>query len=195
MGDVYSNRIRELRKLRGMSQEVLSERMGGDIALGTISKLESGRMALTQAYMMRVASALGVEPYEIIAPLPVRMVPVLGNISAGAFAEALETPQGYIPIPPAIGGPRCFALRPMGDSMNLVASPGDYIVVDPDKSSLENGRLYAIRNGDGEATFKRYRSDPPQLVPASDNPVHKTVSIGAEPFTVIGRVIYIGKEV
>lgn len=178
-----------------MSQEALADRMGGDIALGTISKLESGRMALTQFYMQRFASALGVEAYEVIAPKPVRLVPIVGSVAAGAFAEALENPEGYLPIPPSVGGARCFALRPAGDSMNQVAGPSDYIVVDPDQANLENGRLYVVRNGDGEATFKRFRSDPPLLEPVSTNPEHRVIPVGAEPFTVVGRVIYVGKEI
>jgi repressor LexA len=78
--------------------------------------------------------------------------------------------------------------------MNLLADEDSYIVIDPDQNMLERRRIYAVRNQDGEATFKRFRADPPRLEPMSSNPEHKPIPVGAEPFTVIGRVTYVGRE-
>jgi repressor LexA len=191
-----ANRIRDIRRSRELTQEELAAMLGEDTFIATVSRLESGRMTLTLPWMQRISNALGVSPHEIIAEpgKGLRMVPVIGVIAAGTWRQALEEPEGYIPAIESVGGPNCFALRPVGDSMNLVADENSYIIVDPDQTALDNGRIYAIRNVDGEATFKRFNSDPPRLEPMSSNPEHKPILIGQELFTVIGRVTYVGRE-
>lgn len=76
--------------------------------------------------------------------------------------------------------------------MDEVATEDDYVVFDPDQNALEDRKIYAVRCDD-EATFKRYRSDPPRLEPMSSNPAHRPIMVGAEPFTVIARAIYVGR--
>jgi repressor LexA len=107
---------------------------------------------------------------------------------------AVHDPVAWVPVIDRVGGPRCFALKPKGDSMDLIADEDSYIVVDPDQAALESGRIYAVLNSHEEATFKRYRADPPSLEPLSSNPRHKPILIGAEPFRVIGRVTYVGRQ-
>ena len=51
-------RIRELRKLRGLSQEELAERAG--LTLESISRAERGRSEITISSLARVCDALGV---------------------------------------------------------------------------------------------------------------------------------------
>lgn len=171
-------------------------RLGGDVSISTISRLESGRIALTQAWIHRLGPALGINPVELIsdAASQVRLVPVIGHVSAGQWAEAIEDPLDWLPIPGTIGGPKAFALKPKGDSMDQLAGDGEFIVVDPDQIDLIPGRAYIVTNGSGEATFKRYRADPPRLEPDSSNPDHKPILIGREPFLIVGRVIYATRE-
>lgn len=192
-----TNRIRDLRLERSLTQEELAARLGDDTSIATVSRLESGRMTLTQPWMERIAAALGVSPHDIIArpSSGLRMVPLIGQIAAGDWAIALNEPEGWVPVIERVGGPRCFALKPIGDSMDLIADEESYVVFDPDQNSLEDGRVYAVRNAEGEATFKRYRSDPPRLEPMSSNPKHKPIMVGAEPFTVIARATYVGRQI
>jgi repressor LexA len=119
----------------------------------------------------------------------VRLVPVIGEISAGAWQEAVSEPIGTVPIPADAAGPRAFALKPLGDSMNLLVTEEGYAVVDPDQRELIAGKVYAFRNEHGEATFKRYVDSPPRLEPCSTNPEHEPILLGAEPLVVIGRVV------
>lgn len=192
----YANRIRDIRLARGLTQEELAALLGEETSIATVSRLESGRMTLTLPWMKRLSTALGVSTHEIISEpgSGLRMVPLIGDISAGDWTTAVKDPQGMVPVIDRVGGPLCFALRPKGDSMNLVADENSYIVVDPDQKMLESGRIYAVCNGDGETTFKRYRADPPSLEPMSTNVEHKPMMIGEQPFTVIGRITYVGRE-
>lgn len=171
--------------------------LGEDTSIATVSRLELGRMTLTLPWMERIATALGVSLHEIIASpgSGLRMVPLIGEVAAGEWALAVRDPIGWVPVPDRAVGTRCFALRPKGDSMNLIAGEEDsYVVFDPDQNALEEGKIYAVRNTGGEATFKRYRADPPRLEPMSSNPKHQPIMVGVEPFTIIARAIYVGRE-
>ena len=55
------------------------------------------------------------------------------------------------------GDPNCFALRVRGDSMTGAAIlDGDLVVVRPQQSADDDGRLWVALCGD-EATVKRFR--------------------------------------
>lgn len=116
-----------------------------------------------------------------------RMIPVIGLIAAGAWADAVQEPLGYTWTP--FGGPNAFALRVDGDSMDHIVMPGANVIIDPDDRALRDGKAYAVMNSLGEATFKTFRNDPARFEPASRNPKHTTIRVGEDGFTVIGRAI------
>ena len=62
--------IREWRKMRGLTQEQLAERT--TFTPGAISQLETGRTRYTQPILEELASALGVEPGDLISRHPLR---------------------------------------------------------------------------------------------------------------------------
>jgi repressor LexA len=194
MGKYAQNRIREIRKQKGFTLERLAHAVCPDVALTTISKLESGTMALSLDWIKKIAVALDVSPFEIIGVdhKPIRMIPVLGDISAGNWRESIENPNGFVPIPEGRFSPRCFALRADGDSMNRVVADGGFVVIDPDDVDLVDRRVYAVLNSLGETTIKSFRLDPPRLEPCSTNANHKTIPVGQEMFVVIGRAVYTG---
>ena len=189
-------RIRELRQEKGLTLEGLAEAVSAvrkeAVHFTTIAKMERAQRATSLEWVWDLAAALGVSPSDIL-PLPrtraVRMVPLLGKIAAGNWQEAVEDASETIPVPEGEGGTNIFALRPEGSSMNLAVMDGSFVIVDPDQRDLLDGKLYAMMNGEGETTFKRFRADPMRLEPMSDDPEHKTIPLGREPFTVIGRVI------
>lgn len=196
MSETRPNRIRQIRKIKGLSQEELAYRIGDDVSPATISRLEAGRIGLTQAWLERIGRALGVNPLELITDetAQIRLLPVIGFVAAGGWAEAIEHPEGYLPVPVNVGGPSAFALRPRGDSMDQVAEEDEFIVVDPDQRDLIAGKAYVVTDGHGAATFKRYRADPPRLEPDSSNPEHQPIMLGREPFLVVGRVTYATRQ-
>jgi transcriptional regulator with XRE-family HTH domain len=58
--------VRRLRELRGIGQEVLANRSG--LSQGYLSQIEGGRdVAVTEDTLGRIAAALGVEPWVILA--------------------------------------------------------------------------------------------------------------------------------
>lgn len=194
------NRLRELRIERNLTMEALGARAGQimrgeDLSISTVQKLEGRIMAFTIDYLIAFAQALGVAPGELIeeGASGARYVRLVGDIAAGRWKEAVERYDKLIPVPDGIGGPNAFALRPVGDSMNKIVGDDGFIVVDPDQRDLLDGRPFAISNGEGETTFKLYRSSPPRLEPCSTNPEHESIVVGRSPFTVIGRVVFAGQ--
>lgn len=158
--------------------------------LSSIGKLERGAISLTKDWMDRVAAGLGVPPEDLISDRrfdPARRVPLIGTIAAGDWRAAVEDPIDLIPC--TVGGANTFALRPEGDSMNLVVPEGGIIFVDPDDRDLRDGKLYAMMRPGGDATFKRFRVNPMRLEPCSSNRSHRVIAIGEEPLTTLGRVI------
>ena len=114
-----------------------------------------------------------------------RRIPIIGLIAAGSWADAVQEPLGHTWT--IKGGKNAFALRIDGDSMDRIALPGTSVVIDPDDRALLDGKQYAVMNELGEATFKTFRTDPARFEPASNNPRHKTITIGEDGFSIIGR--------
>jgi repressor LexA len=190
------NNIRAIRMRRGFTLEqlaALTPNPRPDVAtdLTTIQKLETGKRKLTSDWMIRIAGALGVEPAELLgvaeAARPLRRVPRVGSIPGGNWKAAIEDPVELIPT--TKGGPNTFALKVEGDSMDLVVEPGTIVFIDPDDRELVDRKYYAVMRPGGETTFKQFRTEPLRLEPCSRNKAHKTILMGEEPLTTIGRVV------
>jgi transcriptional regulator with XRE-family HTH domain len=84
-----SNRIRELRRARGLSTTALAEAIGTTQA--TISRLEKSEMALTLAWMQKIAAALDCTVGDLagtseipatsadVVPIPIEDMPEIAN--------------------------------------------------------------------------------------------------------------------
>lgn len=73
--DVAPNRIRELRDAAGLSMDGLAARCSPPTSASQINKLEKGHVNLTTDWMRRLAAVLGVDPVEILAPIP-KLTPI-----------------------------------------------------------------------------------------------------------------------
>ena len=113
------------------------------------------------------------------------MVPVIGMIAAGNWREAVQAPDGHIPVLDAKA--QVFALRVSGDSIDRVAPDGSYVAIDPTDPTLQDGSIYAVQNGEGETTLKRFRRGPDRLEPDSTNALYQPILLGREAITIIGR--------
>ncbi len=168
----------------GRTQRELADYLGWHPS--AVSRLLAGERQLKAHEQEKIIDFLGAA--DVLTGTPIRRIPIAGRITAGDWRAAVEDPQGWLWC--ESGGPRTFGLRVEGDSMNLLIEEGGYIAIDPDDKDLIPGRIYVVMNGDGETTVKRYMENPARLVPMSDNPVHREIRLGAEPVTVIGRVVW-----
>lgn len=61
---MLGNRIREYRKKRGFSQEILAEKSG--VSTNTISRIEGGQMAMSVGILQKIVKALGVDANTLL---------------------------------------------------------------------------------------------------------------------------------
>lgn len=191
-----SNRIGEIRKAKGLTQEELGAEMRADLTGSTVAKLENGRQKLTVDYAQDIARVLGVSVTELLGldDIGVRVVVLVEEIGPGGWRKAVQECQQTIAIPGSLRGRDIFAVKATDDSMNMIVAKGGFVVVDPGDCDLVAGKIYMVLDGDGLSTCRRFRADPLQMEACSTNPDHAPIRVGSEPFTVVGRVIYSGQE-
>ena len=199
-----SDRLRQARIRKGFDQAIdASSAYGWN--RNTYSSNENGNAPFSFKSAQKYAAAFGVRAEwlysgtgpmvdeEIPIPngaIPVAPIPVIGEIAAGNWKEAVRKSTLSIPAPLPSMPPLAFALEVSGDSMDLLVEDGAMIIVDPGDRQFFHKRYYAVQNGEGETTFKQYMGDPARLVPCSSNPAHKEIILGDEPVTIIGRIIW-----
>jgi len=71
MSTQKSNRIAEIRKAKGLTQQELAEALG--VHWITVSKLERGVMQLTSTWIEKIAAALKVDEVDLLAAKPKRL--------------------------------------------------------------------------------------------------------------------------
>ncbi len=188
--------IAELRAQIGakrFSQRALADHL--KIAPARVTEMVKGERRIQQHEMERVANWLGLSDDAALnlpeGAMPVRPVPLLGEVPGGPWREAVQSRHTYIQA--ALPGTRenAYALKVVGDSMDKLVGDGATIVIDPDDRDLFDKWLYVVRNDDGDVTFKQYRESPARLVPCSRNPEHKIIPIADRTYEIIGRVVLI----
>ncbi|WP_103728909.1 LexA family transcriptional regulator [Novosphingobium sp. HII-3] len=190
LSEAIPNRVRALRAERGWSLAELAERAG--TTASQIMKLEKSQRRLDLNWIERLACAFEISSTELMSgqeenlPTNPFLIPLVGEIAAGNWREAIQHHEHMI-FPPVEGlSKAAFALRTRGDSMDRIIPDGGYVVIDPGEADLREGKVYAVMNSEGETTIKMFRSDPARLEPCSSNPDHQPISLGREQFTVIG---------
>jgi SOS-response transcriptional repressor LexA len=120
-------------------------------------------------------------------------IPIIGLSGAGQWVEAIEQTDNFLTLPSVIGSNELrasFAVEVVGDSMDQIMPEGTFAVIDTGQVDLFSSACYLLMNPEGEATIKRYRSDPARFEPVSSNPEYKPFNVGTTDFRVIGRVVY-----
>lgn len=173
-------------KKAGITQREVAERLG--ISPSAVSNLMSGSRGLKHSEAIKLLEMLEVAGWSdgTSSSSGGREVPLIGMAGAGRWVEAVELAKEHVWIPPRAEGK--FALEVVGDSMNLLLPEGSIAIIDPDQTDLYAGKLYLLRNVEGEATIKRYRSDPARFEPVSDNASYVSFAVGSTDFRVLGRV-------
>lgn len=188
-----SERIKELRKKQGLTQQKLGELVGASRA--SISQWESGEHSPSGDYLIALAKVFGVSPHwlstgkgspELSNVEPATLpqggkVPIISYVQAGHWREMCEQVTAfdgnveYITVGEEVG-PRGFGLWVCGKSMQPLFNEGDLIIIDPDEAPRP-GDYVVAKNGSKEATFKKYRprgidengQDVFELVPLNDD--------------------------
>lgn len=116
---------------------------------------------------------------------PVRSVPVLGLVTAGAPILAQQMVEGYVPY---IGGAsgELFALTVRGDSMINAAILEDDVVIVKRAPSADNGDIVVALLGD-EATVKRLSRKNGHVRLMPENPAYEPID--GDECTVLGVVV------
>lgn len=197
------NGLKAARKRIGMTQPDIAERLG--VSVPQVSRWENGENnipsyrlpALAAAYEATIGELFDGDADDLSGTvildgaLPVQPIPLLGDVPAGNWREAVKKTHHFIPAPEAGIPKSAYALKVVGDSMNKVVRDGATIIIDPTDLDLFDRSYFVVRNGDGETTFKQYLDGPARLVPCSTNPDHKVTLLGSEELAILGRVILI----
>jgi transcriptional regulator with XRE-family HTH domain len=102
MESAVINRIRDIRKEKGMTLADLAEACDPPTTAQTIGRLETGMRNLSTKWMDRIGKALGVSPEALVRAEESQHPQVVATLSAGG-AEPLARPRDAI-APSEIGG-------------------------------------------------------------------------------------------
>lgn len=182
--DLSTSELFEALKAQGVTQKEIALSLG--IAQSAVSNIITGRRQLKYEEAMRLRKLL-----KGMTRQTAFEIPIIGMSGAGRWVEAVEQSDSSITLPAHIGGEdtkASFAVEVLGDSMDILMPEGTFAVIDTSQTELFSGRTYLLMNPDGEATIKRYRSDPARFEPVSNNPDYQPFTVGTTDFRVIGRV-------
>ena len=127
MAEKKENRIAEVRKQKGFTQQSLADALG--VHWVTVSKLERGVMQLTAQWMEKVAAALGVDEMELWGGVRKKTLTVDGSIIGGRTADFYSENSSvtYDTHLSTIGDFLTFWLRIEDDAMTPFFSRGDLL--------------------------------------------------------------------
>lgn len=88
--------------------------------------------------------------------------------------------------------PGWFAMKVRGQSMNMIASEGQHIVVNPHIPPIDelHGRL-VVANIGGDCTFKRLKINPLRLEPRSFDDSYETIFPDPRELIIVGVIEWI----
>ena len=147
------NRIRELRKSKGLTLEQLADSVGTISA--QIQKLEVADRRLTQDWMNRIATALNCRPEDLISDSKPKQIPVVGDVGAGMVYAIDDHAQGaaldYVDAPLGITKKELVAVRVRGDSMRPMLHDGWLLFYSRDFDGVPSeciGRVCVVKLAD-----------------------------------------------
>ena len=167
------DRIRRLRKSLGLTQVKLAQMLG--IKAPSVVQWESDKTNLSGENLLNAAKLFGVTPDYILyggeieqsavpnmemAQPDTHRIPVISYVQAGVWTAPNEIREcdgnmAYITTDLELGD-RAFAIVIRGNSMEPEFTEGDLVLIDPDEP-LHPGDFVVAKNGEEEATFKKYR--------------------------------------
>ena len=133
-------------------------------------------------------------------PARSRSVPLLGAVAAGGFEEAVEHPEGSVPmeIPYSRDPSDYFALRVRGESMTGAGIlPGDTVIVERHTRPVSGQIVVALL--ENEATVKRLHlgppGGPPEIELRPENPDFETLRPPPDSCRILGKVVELRRRI
>jgi repressor LexA len=203
---MIGDRVKELRKLLGITQKDLAEKLGLK-SQTTIAAIEKNKNNPSNELLMRMADLFNVStdfllgkelPIASFEPLSVGIndyisVPIVGAVRAGLPILATENIESSISLPSSMitKNKEYFALRIKGDSMNLEFQEGSIIIVEK-TNIVNNGEIAVILIDGCEATVKKVimSKNMITLIPMSSNAIHipTMYDLSKDEIQIIGKV-------
>lgn len=146
-----SEKIKNLRIKKGLSQEALGELVG--VKKAAINKYETGRVVnIKKSMLVKLADALGVLPADLLDDVEVRMSAPLYEAAAGEgrLNDGYPSEEYKIQLEPEE-----FVVKVVGRSMEPTLQDGDIVIMTA-QSVLDYPHQIALVKVDGEeSTIKR----------------------------------------
>jgi len=206
----YSNRIKELRMGKSLSQERLADMIGTtkqavsnyergvrkpDIptieALCDIFNVSSDYLLGKEDVTIRLVGNDGIKKLD--SPRGVR-IPVFDRVAAGIPIDAIEEVVDWEEIPEDMANTgEFFGLRIKGDSMTPRIVEGDVVIV-RQQPDAESGDIVIVRINGDTATCKRLAKHMHGISLISFNPAYPPICFSNEeieqlPVVIIGKVV------
>lgn len=202
------NRLKELRKQHGLTQDELGQRLG--VQKAAICKYETDRVPLPSETVLELCAMFDVTAdyllgRETVTPLfksssfslssafmPVTDtvgIPLVGRVHAGLPILADENISEYIPLPASdVKAGEYFYMEVEGDCMTGEFIPEGALVLVRLQNKVENGQIAVVRLGD-EVLLRKVKYMQSHLVLIPSNPKYEPLIVSGGDVEIIGRVL------
>jgi len=191
-----TNRIKELRKQRGLTQLELANALS--LQRSALSNYEAEVSSPDIEIATRIAQFFGVSVEYLFGKTDTTrstvLIPVYGRIAAGVPIGAVEDISGYEEVDTQLTlGQDVICLQVAGHSMEPRICDGDVaiIAVQPE---VDNGEIAAVMVGAEEATLKKVNKteDGIMLIPlntAFNTMYYTKEEVRSMPITILGKLV------
>lgn len=186
---MYGQKLRELRKIEGWTQEEVAKKLG--VSKQTYSHYENETRRPSLDTIQELASVYQVNIDDIFASEKISdvvPVPIIGRISCGGGNLAFEEIEGYEPTPKEwLHGGEHFYLKAKGDSMiGARIFDGDLLLIRK-QDIIEDGEIAAVLIDD-EAFLKRIYRNGETIVLQSENNAYPPIFCPPANAKIIGKL-------
>jgi repressor LexA len=161
---------------------------------GHLDRLEKKGLIRRDPTKPRAIEILDGDDPDVIFPLSVSNVPVVGKVTAGIPITATENIEEYFPLPAHfVGDNQVFMLNVIGESMiEAGIHHGDYVIV-KQQPTANNGDIVVAMTEDDEATVKTFYKERDHIRLQPENPTMEPILL--KQVTILGRVIGLFRDI
>jgi repressor LexA len=172
-------RILDMLKAAKISQAKIAETLG--LPQSAVSNLFHGKrqLKLTEAHAL-----IAMLPNVV----PSRAMPVVPIEAARQWQKIVSVPGEELWVDRKLAGSSRFAMCCTDDRLQPAFPQGSFALVDPDDKRMFSGRLYVLQAQDGAGDIMQFRDDPARFESVAEVGRSPTFELGAESFTILGRV-------